>query len=74
MKIRPIGVGLAFRRILATTYAQQNAAEIAAYLLPYQYAIGIPNATGFIAHTISLQVQRTVSRSTDELLSNPPSR
>eukprot|EP00978_Attheya_sp_CCMP212_P037264 scaffold174443_cov51-Attheya_sp.AAC.1 len=74
-KMRAIGVGLAFRRILATIYAQQNAAEFAAYLLPYQYAIGIPNATGFIAHTIiSLQVKRAGSRSADELFSNPPSR
>ena len=42
-KLRPIGIPTAIRRIIASHIAKQWRDKFALHLLPYNYAVGVPN-------------------------------
>jgi len=64
--IRPIGIGVAWRRI-ATAHAMSISRDvIAVHLAPHQFAIGLHAGLDFVAHTMQTQAER--------YLSLPPSR
>jgi len=70
--IRPIGIGVAWRRI-ATAHAMAISRDaIAAHLAPHQFAIGIHGGLDFVAHTMQTQVERYLTL--PPTTSNPPTR
>ena len=70
--IRPIGIGVAWRR-LATAHAMAVSRDaIAAHLAPHQFAIGLHSGLDFVAHTMQSQVQRYLTLPPTS--SNPPTR
>jgi hypothetical protein len=71
-KLRPIGIPTAIRRILASHVAKTFRTDFARHLLPYNYAIGVPNGMDFVVKAIQLQVDRFISQ--PQLRGDSPSR
>jgi len=70
--IRPIGIGVAWRRIATAHAVSVSKDKIASYLLPTQFAIGINGGIDLITHTMQIQADRYLSRNTSNTL--PPTR
>ena len=70
--VRPIGIGVAWRRV-ATAHAMSVSRDaIATYLSPHQFAIGLNAGLDFVTHTMQTQVDRYITEPPTS--SNPPSR
>ena len=61
-KLRPIGVPTAIRRLLASHIAKTYRDDFARFLLPYNYAIGVPNGMDFVVKATQLQVDRFITQ------------
>ena len=59
-KLRPIGIPSAIRRIIASHIAQQWKDKFALHLLPYNFAVGIPNGMDFIIKTMQLSIEQFI--------------
>ena len=59
-KLRPIGIPSAIRRIIAFHIAKQWKDKFALHLLPYNFAVGIPNGMDFIIKTMQLSIQQFI--------------
>jgi hypothetical protein len=57
-KLRPIGIPTAIRQIMATHIAQQWKDKFALHLLPYNFAVGIPNGMDFIIKSMHLSIKK----------------
>jgi Reverse transcriptase (RNA-dependent DNA polymerase) len=51
-KLRPIGIGTAFRRLLARHIAKSHAAAFTEFFLPDQFALGVSGGMDFIIHNL----------------------
>jgi hypothetical protein len=71
-KLRPIGIPTAISRILASHVAKTFRTDFARHLLPYNYAIGVPNGMDYVVKAIQLQVDRFISQ--PQLQGDSPSR
>ena len=70
--VRPIGIGVAWRRIATAHAMQVSRDDIAAHLSPHQFAIGLHSGLDFITHTMQTQAERYLTNPPSE--ANPPSR
>ena len=61
-KLRPIGIPTAIRRIIATHVAQTWKDKFALHLLPYNFAVGIPNGMDFIVKSMQLSIERFIEQ------------
>jgi hypothetical protein len=61
-KLRPIGIPTAIRRIIASHVAQQWKDKFALHLLPYNFAVGIPNGMDFIIKSMQLSIERFIDQ------------
>lgn len=59
-KLRPLGIPAAIRRITANAIANELKSDFAAYLLPYNYAVGIHGGIDFVSNTIRLGVEKYI--------------
>jgi hypothetical protein len=73
-KLCPIGVPTptAIQRILASHVAKAFRTTFARHLLPYNYAIGVPNCMDFVVKATQLQVDRFITQ--PQLRGTSPSR
>jgi hypothetical protein len=71
-KLRPLGVPTAIRRIIARHIAQVFKVKFAEYLLPYNYAVGIPNGSDTIINSIHLAIEKYITNRQSAGL--PPTR
>ena len=60
-KLRPIGIPTAIRRIIARHVAQTFKSKFAEYLLPYNFAVGIPNGGVTIINAIQLGIEKYIT-------------
>ncbi|MGH7955313.1 MAG: reverse transcriptase domain-containing protein, partial [Gloeomargaritales cyanobacterium] len=74
LKIRPIAIGTALRRLICGHISRVHRPYFAKFLSPYQWGIGIPNGMDFVYHTTSRLLQKYVARTQEEMWINPPSR
>jgi len=70
--IRPIGIGIAWRRLASAHAVNVTRDSAATYLAPTQFAIGLSSGMDFITHTVETQVQRFITKSPSS--TSPPSR
>ena len=70
--IRPIGIGIAWRRIAASHAMMVSKDHIAAYLSPSQFAIGYNAGIDIITQTMQLQADRYLPK--DHQSTTPPPR
>jgi hypothetical protein len=59
-KLRPIGIPTAIRRIIATHIAQHWKDKFALHLLPYNFAVGVPNGMDFIIKSMQLSIEKFI--------------
>jgi hypothetical protein len=71
-KLRPIGIPTAIRRIMATHVANTWKDKFALHLLPYNYAVGIPNGMDFIIKSMQLSIEKFIDTPQQQQLT--PSR
>ncbi|MGH7954676.1 MAG: hypothetical protein ACREOZ_01820, partial [Gloeomargaritales cyanobacterium] len=74
LKIRPIAIGTALRRLICGHISRVHRPYFAKFLAPYQWGMGIPNGMDFVYHTTSRLLQKYVTRTKEEMRMNPPSR
>jgi len=70
--IRPIGIGVAWRRVATAHAMLVSRDDIATHLSPHQFAIGLHSGLDFITHTMQTQVERYITNQPSH--ANPPSR
>ena len=61
-KLRPIAVGGSIRRAFTSCTVKHNIKLFLEHLLPYNYAIGFKGGADFIYNTISLEIDKYVTR------------
>ena len=61
-KLRPIGIPTAIQRIIASHIAQEWKDKFALHLLPYNFAVGIPNGMDFIIKSMQLSIERFIDQ------------
>jgi hypothetical protein len=71
-KLRPIGIPTAIRRIIARHIAQQWKEKFALHLLPFNFAVGVPNGMDFIVKSMQLSIDRFIK--TKQSLNSLPTR
>jgi hypothetical protein len=60
-KLRPIGIPIAIRQIMATHITQQWKDKFALHLFPYNFAVGIPNGMDFIIKSMHLSIDKFIN-------------
>lgn len=61
-KLRPIGIPTAIRRLIARHVAQTfKSKKFAEFLLPYNFAVGIPNGGVTIINAIQLGIEKYIT-------------
>jgi hypothetical protein len=60
-KLRPIGIPTAIRRAIARHIAQVFKAKFAEHLLPYNFAVGVPNGSDIIINTTHLAIEKYIT-------------
>ncbi|MGH7954925.1 MAG: hypothetical protein ACREOZ_03100, partial [Gloeomargaritales cyanobacterium] len=74
LKLRPIAIGSALRRLTSGWISRVHRPYIAEKLAPFQFGIGVPGGLDFVALSTSLRVDKYVARSIDEVKTKPPTR
>ncbi|MGH7974035.1 MAG: hypothetical protein ACREBR_00815 [bacterium] len=74
LKLRPIAIGSALRRLVSGWISRVHRNYIAEKLAPFQFGIGVPGGLDFVAISTSLLLDKYVTRSIDEARTNPPTR
>jgi hypothetical protein len=59
-KLRPIGIPTAIRRIIATHVANKWKDKFALHLLPYNFAVGVPNGMDFTIKCMQLSFKKII--------------
>ena len=59
-KLCPIGIPSAIRHIIATHIAKQWRDKFALHLLPFNYAVGVPNGMNFIIKVMQLSLDKFI--------------
>jgi hypothetical protein len=59
-KLRPLGIPTAIQRLIATHIARSLKSKFATHLLPYNYAVGIPDRTSFVVKTMQLAIEKFI--------------
>ncbi len=65
-KLRPIGIRTAVRRLIASHVARHWKDKFALHLLPYNYAVGVPNGMNFIIKTMQLSIEKFIHNNQEE--------
>lgn len=65
LKLRPLGVPSAIRRITAILLLQQFRSQFAEYLLPFNYAIGVNGGIDIITTTLRLGMEKFIINKED---------
>jgi hypothetical protein len=60
-KLCPLVIPTAIRRLIATHVARSLKSKLASHLLPYNYAVGIPNRTSFVIKAIQLAIKKFIN-------------
>ena len=71
-KLRPLGIPTAMRRIIARHVAQHYKAKFAEFLLPFNFAVGIPQGSATVINAIQLGIEKYISNNEQQGL--PPTR
>jgi hypothetical protein len=59
-KLRPLGIPTAIRRIIASHVARTLKHKFASHLLPYNYAVGIPDGSSFVVKAMQLSIEKYI--------------
>ena len=59
-KLRPLGIPTAIRRIIASHVARTLKGKFASHLLPYNYAVGIPDGSSFVIKAMQLSIEKYI--------------
>ena len=59
-KLRPLGIPTAIRRLIASHVAHTPRDKFAPPLLPFNYAIGIPNGSDFVVKAMELSIKKFI--------------
>ena len=59
--LRPLGIPTAIRQLMARHVAQTFKAKFAEFLLPYNFAVGIPNGGETIINAIHLSIEKFIT-------------
>ena len=59
-KLRSHGIPTAIRCLIATHVARSLKSKFASHLLPYNYAVGIPDGTSFIVKAMQLAIEKFI--------------
>ena len=57
-KLRPLGIPTAIRRLIASHVTDTFREKFARHMLPFNYAVEIPNGTNLVINTMQLQVEK----------------
>jgi hypothetical protein len=71
-KLRPLGIPTAMRRIIARHVAQHFKPKFAEFLLPFNFAVGIPQGSATVINAIQLGIEKYISNNEQQGL--PPTR
>ena len=71
-KLRPLGIPTAIRRIVASHVARTLKHKFASHLLPFNYAVGIPNGSSFVVKAMQLSIEKYIT--TPQTQGHLPSR
>jgi hypothetical protein len=71
-KLRPLGIPTAIRRLIASHVAHTLRDKFASHLLPYNYAVGIPNGSDFVVKAMQLSIEKFIQ--TPQRTNTLPSR
>jgi hypothetical protein len=67
-KLLPIGIPTAIHQIIATHVAKQWKDKFALHLLPYNFAVGVPNGMDFIIKSMQLSIKKSSSHDNRETI------
>ena len=59
-KLRPLGIPTAIRRLIASHVARTLRDKFSQHLLPYNYAVGVPNGSDFVVKAMQLAIERYI--------------
>jgi hypothetical protein len=59
-ELRPLGIPTAIRRLIASHVAHTLRDKFASHLLPYNYAVGIPNGSNFVIKAMQLSIEKFI--------------
>jgi len=62
-KLCPLGIPTAIRCLIASRVAHTLRDKFASHLLPYNYAVGIPNGSDFIVKAMQLSIEKFILNS-----------
>jgi len=65
-KLRPLGIPTAMRRIIARHVAQYFKPKFADYLLPFNFAVGIPHGSATVINAIQLGIEKYISNNNNK--------
>jgi len=59
-KLRPLGIPTAIHRLIASHVTHTLRDKFASHLLPYNYAVGIPNGSNFVVKAMQLSIEKFI--------------
>jgi hypothetical protein len=59
-KPRPLGIPAAIRRLIASHVARTLRDMFSSHLLPYNYAVGVPNGSDFVVKAMQLSIEKII--------------
>ena len=60
-KLRPLGIPTAIRRLIASHIAHTLRTKFANHLLPYNYAVGVPDGSDFVVKAMQLAIEKYIN-------------
>jgi hypothetical protein len=59
-KLRPLGIPNAIRRLIASHVARKLRQKFANHLLPYNYAVDVPDGSDFVVKAMQLSIEKYI--------------
>ena len=59
-KLRPLGIPTAIRRLIGSHVARTLRQKFANHLLPYNYAVGVPDGSDFVVKAMQLSIEKYI--------------
>jgi len=59
-KLRPLSIPTAIRRLIASHVARALHDKFSSHLLPFNYAVGVPNRSDFVVKAMQLSIKKTI--------------
>jgi hypothetical protein len=59
-KLCPLGIPTAIQCLIATCIARSLKSKFASHLLPYNYAVSIPDGTSFVVKAMQLAIKKFI--------------